>query len=117
MRRALRDLFVCFGASDSDFDGAELIVGELLGNAVRYAPGPVTVHLSWADDEAVFTIHDRGPGFNPRMELPPDLGTSGRGLYIVKKLARNVTVSCSPAGSTVTATLPVRKPEISEESA
>ncbi len=117
MRRALRDLFTCFGASDSDFDAAEIIVGELLGNTVRYAPGQITIRLEWSGEEAVFTIHDRGSGFIPDPDLPDEMGTGGRGLYIVKKLARALTITHSRhGGSQVTATLPIRRPDDTPES-
>lgn len=44
-------------------------VGNLLGNAVKFAPGTdITVTISQAADRVVLSVADRGPGFTPGSE-------------------------------------------------
>lgn len=95
---------------DSDIDAAELIFGELVGNVVRHAPGPIDVQLEWEHGEAVVHVTDRGKGFirNPALPVDP-LSESGRGLYIISLLAANVRVERIPGyGNHIAVVLPVR---------
>jgi PAS domain S-box-containing protein len=92
-----RSLFVEFLAKldgDREFLArAELVFGELLGNAVRHAPGPVEISL-YAGDRVVLHVIDSGPPFEVRdRQLPQDvLSELGRGLYIVTQLVREIRV-------------------------
>lgn len=73
---------------------AELIFGELLGNVVRYAPGPIEITFEWNGDPPVLHVLDRGPGFTLVPRLPSDLlSERGRGLYIVWALAEDFNVT------------------------
>lgn len=94
-----------------DFDAAELIYGELIGNVVRHAPGRVTVSLDWHKDALALTVHDEGGTFDPRLALPDDpLSESGRGLFIVKQLACELRFrDIRDNGSKVIAILPVHR--------
>ena len=68
-------------SADSDIAAAELIVGELLSNALRYAPGPLELKVNW-----------RG------------------GLRLIESLAHHVRVLHEPGvGTTVEVVLPVRR--------
>lgn len=95
---------------DSDIDAAELIFGELVGNVVRHAPGPIDVQLEWERGEAVLHVTDRGKGFIRNPALPADpLSESGRGLYIISLLANSVRVERIPGyGNHIAVVLPVR---------
>ena len=96
---------------DLDLESAELIFGELIGNVVRHAPGPIDVQLSWDGDYPVLHVTDRGRGFirNPALPLDP-LSESGRGLYIIALLAREVRVERIPGyGNHVAAELNIKK--------
>ena len=88
---ALRDA----GLRRKQLDAAELVFGELLGNVVRFAPGPVEIVLNWAHAAApVLHVLDRGPGFTFAPKLPLDLlSERGRGLYIVWSLAEDCNVT------------------------
>jgi anti-sigma regulatory factor (Ser/Thr protein kinase) len=92
----------------ADIDAAELIVGELLANVVRHAPGPFELRIGRHGDHAVFEIRDRGAG---RPFPPPTtdlLETRGHGMRLVGALARKIEVECMPGkGTTVTVELPV----------
>lgn len=72
----------------ADIGAAELVFGELVGNVVRHAPGPIEVQVEWTGPQPVLHVIDRGRGFLRDPSLPIDmLSESGRGLYIVSQLA------------------------------
>jgi len=93
----------------SDLFGAQLILGELLGNA----EGTLAVSIDWSDEQAVLLVRDRGPGFSLECEpmLPDDpLAESGRGLYLVNALAMSVEIAAHPNGGSETrVVLPVSR--------
>jgi serine phosphatase RsbU (regulator of sigma subunit)/anti-sigma regulatory factor (Ser/Thr protein kinase) len=90
-----------FVATDADLFPAELILGELLANAVEHAPGPVHVELAWRGDEPLLTVRDNGRGFAPRARLPDDVfSESGRGLFLISAFARSVTSETRLEGGT-----------------
>ena len=77
----------------ADLAGAELVFGELVGNVVRHAPGPIEVVVEWNGAQPVLHVIDRGRGFLRDPSLPPDvLSESGRGLYIVSQLSGGLGV-------------------------
>ena len=114
---AVRSQFVIFLSrfvdADADLFPAELILGELLANAVEHAPGPVHVELAWRGDEAVLTVRDNGRGFQPRAGLPDDVfSESGRGLFLISALAKSVTSETRLEGGTdVCVVLPFTRAE------
>jgi signal transduction histidine kinase len=106
------------------------VVGNLLANAIRYAPANswVTVDLAPDHDRVVLTVRDRGPGIPPE-HLPHvferfyradpsrtrDTGGSGLGLAIVEQLVRahGGTVAASNAadgGAELRVVLPTAAP-------
>jgi anti-sigma regulatory factor (Ser/Thr protein kinase) len=50
---------------DCDLSDAELVVEEIVGNAVRHAGGSIWVSLSWLETSPTLTVRDLGPGFDP----------------------------------------------------
>jgi anti-sigma regulatory factor (Ser/Thr protein kinase) len=96
-------------SAKSDLAAAELIFGELIGNVVQHAPGPVCVRLDWPGEKALLSVHDEHAPFTPRFRLPADpLAESGRGLYIARALATSFNVThISGDGTKVTVGLPV----------
>jgi anti-sigma regulatory factor (Ser/Thr protein kinase) len=95
----------------SDLEAAALIFGELVGNVVRHAPGPIAVDLYWEEDVAVLRVVDQGPGFDwsGSAEVPDALAESGRGLFIAGSIARELRVRrLNGNGTEATAWLPVR---------
>jgi serine phosphatase RsbU (regulator of sigma subunit)/anti-sigma regulatory factor (Ser/Thr protein kinase)/CHASE3 domain sensor protein len=83
------------GMLDDDVFSAELIFGELLSNAVRYAPGAVDVVLDWSGaSTAIVHFLDRGSGFVVIPRLPTDLlSERGRGLFLVWSLSDDFNVT------------------------
>jgi signal transduction histidine kinase len=110
-RRVFRECVTSIAEPASDVDAAELIYGELVANAVRYAKGAVEVRLELADsDPPVLVVRDHGPGLRVQPWAPhrDPYAESGRGLGIVELLARDVAVGDAEGGGTVVrATLPV----------
>ncbi len=98
-------------ADDGDFEAAEIIFGELIGNVVRHAPGPIDVHVEWSGAYPVLHVTDRGGGFSRKPALPEDpLKESGRGLYIIESLARALNFErVAGYGMHVAVELPVRR--------
>lgn len=87
--------FLQSAGCDADFiDKAELILGELLGNVVRHAPGPVEISVDSGDEAMILHVIDSGPPIGePRHRLPDDvLSERGRGLFIVEQLATAVHI-------------------------
>ena len=97
-------------ADDRSFFEAELIIGELLSNTVKHAPGLVQVRIDCNGPQPVITVRDCGPGHMPtEIGLPCDsLNENGRGLFLVHTLAREVQVRSVPGGTEIVATLPLR---------
>jgi len=98
------------GVSDDDLSMCGLIFAELTGNAVRHAPGPLSVSLEFGADAMKLHVIDSGPGFIYEPSLPADVwAEGGRGLFLVSTLAREVQVERLPGmGSHVIVTLPVK---------
>jgi hypothetical protein len=57
MRHAFRDYLEYYGDPASDFDAAEAVYGELVGNCARHAPGQLRIEFRWADQ--VLVVVDR----------------------------------------------------------
>lgn len=108
-RAQFMDVLHAFATAESDFAAAELIFGELLGNVVRHAPGPVQIRLQWSLGNPTLIVHDEHEAFSPSFTLPDDpFQESGRGLFIVHALAKSVSVyDIEGDGTKVSAVLPV----------
>jgi hypothetical protein len=70
-----------------DFASAELIYGELIGNVVRHAPGPIDVAVALERDRVRLVVQSSGRCITGVPSLPESpLREGGRGLFIVKQL-------------------------------
>jgi anti-sigma regulatory factor (Ser/Thr protein kinase) len=114
VRRVSREVLVSYHASSQDVDDIEVLVGELVTNAVRHAHASrYRVILDLLDDRVVVSVVDDGVGF-AREQVPPP-GTSrldaageerigGWGLPLIEMLADNVQfLPNDPHGTTVRA--------------
>ncbi len=98
-RRAFREGLRVRMADRDSIDKAEIVFGELVGNAVRYAPGPVEVTVDWSGAAPVLHVLDEGPGFHHVPALPRDVySESGRGLFLISLLSEDFSVSKRPGG-------------------
>ena len=87
------------GASDEDAYDAALIVGELVGNALRYAAPMPSGHLAveWLVERDTYRIAvtDGGSQHKVRARTAAGHETTGRGLAIVAALAQDWGVACN----------------------
>jgi serine/threonine-protein kinase RsbW len=97
------------GRTDDDYGAAELIFGELVGNAYLHAPGSIEVAVEWSSGHATLHVTDEGQPLDLTDSVLPDTYSEhGRGLAIVQALAGNLRTTCYPGfGKTVSAALPI----------
>ncbi len=98
-------------AADPDqvFTG-ELILGEILANTVKHAPGLVEIRIDWLTEKPVLTVRDTGPGLASfSRDLPKNaLDDHGRGIFLIKALAEEASATTSPGqGTELRAILPI----------
>ncbi|MEW1829316.1 ATP-binding protein [Streptomyces sp. NPDC088196] len=68
-------------------DTAVLLTSELLSNSCRYAPGPASVRLKWADKRLRGSVWDTGPVLPRPADCPGPEADGGRGLALVELCA------------------------------
>ncbi|MEO3827348.1 ATP-binding protein [Actinomadura sp. B10D3] len=115
VRRRLR---AALGPDHRCADTAELVVSELVTNAVVHgcAPGdPVRLTIRRLPrSRVVITVTDtgRGRGTVPRLKLAGSAGTNGRGLFIVASIASRWSVRRAGTGFRVRALIAPRDAEL-----
>lgn len=105
-RRAVRRCFV--GVPDSVVGDVQLIVSELMTNAIDHGPeGSVTIELHRDDDVVGASVTSPAPASELRATdtwtVPDADATRGRGLAIVRHLADEVEVRCDDEFLTIVA--------------
>jgi anti-sigma regulatory factor (Ser/Thr protein kinase) len=88
-REAVREAAERFGVDADDRWRAEMIVTELVTNAVRHGPGgPVEIAIEVGGSGMRGEVADPGPGIR-NLDLERHLGTDegGRGLFLVDALS------------------------------
>jgi anti-sigma regulatory factor (Ser/Thr protein kinase) len=70
---------------DEHADLVEMIVSELVTNAIRHGHGPIGIRLSYTDGDLWIEVTDHGAGW-PRLRYPSIDDTSGRGLALIDAL-------------------------------
>ncbi|MEU0004510.1 SpoIIE family protein phosphatase [Streptomyces sp. NPDC006314] len=104
MRLAVSDKLEEWGLSELGF-GMELVLSELITNAIRYGSDPVHVRL----------IHDRtlicevadGSSTSPHLRYAATTDEGGRGLFLVSQLAERWGTRYTPHGKVIWAELAV----------
>lgn len=81
-------------------DVAVLLVSELVANAVLHAHTPIRVVLRLNGALLRVEVHD-GDRRTPTRKHYSALATTGRGLFLVERLARDWGVSTNPTGKSV----------------
>lgn len=118
LRHQIMHQLRAIAAPGADLDATEIVVGELLSNALSHTAGPAWISLRWDGAHPLLSVADVGPGFPglpgpaggalvderrtliPRLPSDP-LAESGRGLYLVARLALDVAVAPRSTGGTV----------------
>lgn len=108
-RRRLREDLLLSGVPEATVDDAEIVLSELLGNAVRHAQaGPSgSVEVRWQVFGSVveLVVTDGGASTTVAPRQPDELSVSGRGLHIVSAIARSWGVIDRRVARTVWASL------------
>lgn len=104
-----QSLYANCSPTEAEISACGMILAELIGNAVRHAPGPLSVSLEFTEPDVILHCIDQGSGFEFEPALPLNIWSeSGRGLYLVSKLARRLEVERIPSlGSHIIVTLPL----------
>jgi PAS domain S-box-containing protein len=87
--------------SSADTAGAELVLGELIGNVVRHARGSceADVAIDHSGPRTVVHVLDSGAGFSYISRLAPDpYSENGRGLFLIAAMTTDFQVDKRPEG-------------------
>jgi anti-sigma regulatory factor (Ser/Thr protein kinase) len=108
-RIAFRDAMRAIASPSSDFDGAEIIFGELVTNALRHAGSDAAVRVRSTEGGFILEIRDRGAGFDLERAAShrPTDAEGGRGLMIAQKLGAELAVRRDGGACLVEARLPL----------
>ena len=86
-------------------DDLQLVVSELVTNAIRYADPPVEVEIEAGVDAVTVAVGDGSPG-RPFPQAPDTDAEGGRGLLMIDLLAADLGIRPQPPGKTIWASLP-----------
>ncbi|MER6618089.1 SpoIIE family protein phosphatase [Streptomyces xantholiticus] len=98
MRSAVTDQLDAWGLEEVGFI-TELILSELITNAIRYATGPIGVRLL-LDRKLICEVSD-GSSTSPHLRYATDTDEGGRGLFLVAQLAERWGTRYTPQGKVI----------------
>jgi len=84
-RALVRDPLKRWGLEDL-IDSSELLVSELVTNAIKYANGEVLLRLILEPDSLVCEVHDSSPALPRVLQVDKD-AENGRGLHVVQQMS------------------------------
>ncbi len=102
---------LCHCDLDDMADDVELIVSELVTNAIQHSHGSqITMTLRLVSEVLRLTVRD-DTCRRPRVQRPPDEAENGRGLFLVRQIAEQHRGSwgISPDGTITWCALPIRR--------
>jgi anti-sigma regulatory factor (Ser/Thr protein kinase) len=116
-RAAIAAYFAEITDATEERELTELIVGEVLANVHRYAPGPYCAEVHWSDSAPHFSVHDSGPCFDPSgVPVTPSANWEnerGRGLAIIKAIGGAIHVHRGRhGGCRVSVKIPLKSPHV-----
>ncbi|MFI2436709.1 SpoIIE family protein phosphatase [Streptomyces sp. NPDC018693] len=98
VRSAVTDRLADWGLDDLAFT-TELVVSELVTNAIRYASGPIQLRL--LRDRALICEVGDGSGTSPRLRRARTEDEGGRGLFLVAQLTERWGTRYTPHGKII----------------
>ncbi|WTI65474.1 ATP-binding protein [Streptomyces sp. NBC_00358] len=90
-------------------DTAELLVSELVTNALCHTRGPLRLNLSVRESRLLCEVEDTDPVCPVRREADPD-AEGGRGTELLDLLAESWGSTCTPTGKTMWFEMPTQTP-------
>lgn len=108
-RHLAGDLLDCWGLGEHRHV-AELLISELVTNAVRYGEGQIHVTVRSQDGTLRFEVEDQGPAASLRARLPHDGEEGGRGLHLVSLLSSRWGSVPTATGKAIWFELPAPRP-------
>lgn len=93
---------------NGDVWSAELLFGELVGNAIRHVGGDVSVSLYERDGAAIIGVADQKPMLPQSRIAGDDLSESGRGFELVHALSKRTLIRLESKGKEIIAEIPSR---------
>jgi len=111
-RSLVRDPLKRWGLEDL-LPVTELLVSELVTNAIRYAQGEIRLHVILEPESLVCEVHDSSPALPRVLQVDKD-AENGRGLHVVSQLAQHWGARRTHNGKVVWCSQPV--PEEMQES-
>ncbi|WP_432029893.1 ATP-binding protein [Streptomyces sp. 1222.5] len=95
-----------FPVSERARDLTQLVVSELVTNALKYAPGPVLMELRLTAERVEVVVWDSDPGIPAAHAADP--GRVGQhGMEIVKAVTEDLVIEQQPVGKRITARIAV----------
>ncbi|MFC9228944.1 SpoIIE family protein phosphatase [Streptomyces decoyicus] len=94
--------------------GTELILSELITNAIRYGAEPIHVRLLHTPGALISEVSD-GSSTSPHIRQAKDTDEEGRGLFLVAQFAEHWGTRYSPRGKTIWAAQAVGPGALPEE--
>jgi anti-sigma regulatory factor (Ser/Thr protein kinase) len=111
LRESFRACLVRQEVDQGDLFIAELIMGELISNVVRHAPGYIDASYEQSGCILTLRVRDSGEGYTPYITIPAELSEDGRGLYLIRALGGVLSVTpTSSSGSCTTVTIGLSRP-------
>ena len=104
-RQFARECLLRWGLEDQAAD-VELVVDELVTNAIRHSRGPVTLSIGRRLDRIVVQVQDPSPE-HPEHEQSGVLDDNGRGLLLVEQLSAGWGTTSIDEGKRVWAEFPL----------
>jgi anti-sigma regulatory factor (Ser/Thr protein kinase) len=103
VRHLTADVLQFHGADMESAGTAQLVLSELVGNAVRACGphAPLVVEVYSNRDGITVAVHDPAPDLLPHRTVAGDLAESGRGLVLLDLLAPGWSVDRSPVGKQI----------------
>jgi anti-sigma regulatory factor (Ser/Thr protein kinase) len=98
-RSLIRDPLKRWGLEDL-IDSSELLVSELVTNAIKYAHGEVLLRLILEPDSLVCEVHDSSPALPRVLQVDKD-AENGRGLHVVSQMSSRWGMRRTVAGKVV----------------
>ena len=98
-RSLIRDPLKRWGLEDL-IDSSELLVSELVTNAIKYSKGEVLLRLILEPDTLVCEVHDSSPALPRVLQVDKD-AENGRGLHVVSQMSSRWGVRRTHTGKVV----------------